>query len=91
MGKLCKRGWGSEDIAVIMMGKIKLSGGGGVLYKWIFKVRALVSSGCGSPVLSEGSEECWIEVKRVSVVIWEVKCPGRYLQMAPGWEGTSLS
>lgn len=65
--------------------------GGGLLYKWIFKVRALVSSGCGPPVLSEGSEECWIEVKRVSVVIWEVKCPGRYLQMAPGWEGTSLS
>lgn len=32
----------------------------------------------------------WIDVKMAGIR-WEVKCHDRYLQMAPGWEGTSVS
>lgn len=39
--------------------------------------------------MSESSEE-WIDVKMAGIR-WEVKCHDRYLQMAPGWEGTSVS
>ena len=62
-----------------------------VLYKWIFKIRALASSSCGTPVclrVQKSVDRC---ENNVTCINMEVKCHDRYLQMAPGWEGTSVN